>query len=59
MTYPTPMDIAEAEDREGLEFVCEECDREFLIPFDEYRGQFDHPPSVPICPDCAEKESQR
>ena len=61
MTYPTPMDVAEAEDREadGLEFVCEECEREFVIPFDEYRGQFDHPPSVPICPECAEKESQR
>ena len=40
---------------EGHKVTCEECGREFVIPYAHYAGQFDHPPSVPICPECAEK----
>ena len=40
---------------EGHKFTCDECGREFVIPYAHYEGQFDHPPSVPICPECAEK----
>lgn len=40
--------------REGHDFQCEECRKTFVVPFDEYHGQFDHPPSVPICDECAE-----
>ena len=52
-----PMDEALAEDREadGQEFICDECGTLFVIPFDEYEGQFDHPPSVPLCAACLEK----
>ena len=37
------------------EFVCDECGTLFEIAIDDYRGQFDHPPSVPICPDCMDR----
>ena len=40
----------------GIKFICDECGREFVIPVEHYEGQFDHPPNVPICPECAEKE---
>jgi hypothetical protein len=40
----------------GIKFICDECGREFVIPVEHYEGQFDHPPSVPICPECQEKE---
>lgn len=39
---------------DGIDFVCEVCHKKFSIPCDQYRGQFDHPPSEPICGECAE-----
>ena len=58
MTYPHPMDICEAEDREcdGLDFICDTCDCEFFVK--DYRGEWDHPPGVPVCPECKEKEDE-
>jgi hypothetical protein len=41
---------------EGHDFVCDECGEAFVVPFDEYDGQFDHPPSVPICDECSEDD---
>ena len=40
----------------GIKFICDECGREFVIPVEHYEGQFDHPPSVPICADCTEAD---
>jgi hypothetical protein len=37
---------------EGHEFKCGICRETFVIPFDDYFGQFDHPPSEPICDEC-------
>lgn len=39
----------------GIDFVCTECKKTFWIPSADYEGQFDHPPSEPICPDCEER----
>ena len=39
----------------GHQFTCDECGAEFVVPFDDYRGEFDHPPSVPLCQDCKDK----
>lgn len=36
-----------------LSFEYEDCRETFYIPAKDYRGQFDHPPSVPICPACS------
>jgi hypothetical protein len=41
--------------REGHDFQCDTCRKTFVVPFDEYDGQFDHPPSVPVCDECADK----
>ena len=42
---------------DGIDFVCTECGQPFCVPFQHYMGQFDHPPSEPICPDCEEDEA--
>lgn len=39
----------------GIDFVCSECGLPFVIPTEDYRGQFDHPPAEPICPDCEDE----
>jgi hypothetical protein len=39
-------------DKDGHDFVCDECGKAFVVPFDDYHGQFDHPPSVPLCDEC-------
>ena len=39
----------------GHRFHCDECHTEFVVPFDDYLGEFDHPPSVPLCQDCKDK----
>jgi hypothetical protein len=36
----------------GIDFVCTVCNQLFVIDNEVYRGEFDHPPSEPICPDC-------
>jgi hypothetical protein len=38
--------------RDGHNFVCDECGKAFVVPFGDYDGQFDHPPSVPLCDEC-------
>ena len=57
MTYPTPMDVAEAEDREAgkLDFVCMRCGEKFYLHGWEYRGQWDHPPGEPVCDECEDE----
>lgn len=57
MTYPHPMDIAEAEDREAnlMEFLCQTCGFTFHLHPDEYDGQWDHPPAEPECPSCQDR----
>jgi hypothetical protein len=39
---------------DGHDFQCEDCRQMFIVPFEDYHGQFDHPPSVPICDECAD-----
>jgi hypothetical protein len=40
----------------GHDFQCETCRKTFTVPFDEYHGQFDHPPSEPECDECREDQ---
>ena len=43
----------------GHSFMCDECGAAFIVPFAEYHGQFDHPPSVPVCNSCLEGRESR
>ena len=36
-----------------IEFNCVHCERDFL--FENYEGQFDHPPAEPVC-DCCQAQ---
>jgi hypothetical protein len=36
----------------GIDFVCTVCHKPFVIDCENYHGEFDHPPSEPVCPDC-------
>ena len=38
----------------GHDFTCDECGKAFVIPFEDYRGQWDHG-GEPLCPDCVEE----
>jgi hypothetical protein len=38
----------------GHDFNCDICGRRFVVDFDAYQGEFDHPPSVPVCDACAD-----
>jgi hypothetical protein len=42
------------DDKDGHDFNCDICGRRFVVDFDAYEGEFDHPPSVPVCDDCQE-----
>jgi hypothetical protein len=39
-----------------LDFRCDQCGRTFYVPLDAYDGRWDHPPGVPLCPDCMEDD---
>lgn len=60
MTYPHPMDVAAAQDRraDSLEFVCNSCNVTFLIPLDEYEGEYDHADCDCRCEACKLKEGR-
>ena len=44
------------DDDDGIAFICDVCRYEFFVK--GYEGEWDHPPGVPICPECAEKGEQ-
>ena len=39
---------------DDLDFECGVCHESFWLRPRDYDGQWDHPPNVPICPECAE-----
>ncbi len=53
--YPMRCGHDPQDDTDGIPFMCVECGYEFFIDPRDYRGQFDHPPSEPVCPECQEK----
>ena len=42
---------------DDLDFECEVCGYTFWIRPRDYHGQWDHPPNVPVCPECADSAS--
>lgn len=53
-------DTARLEERmvreDGITFNCTVCGCDFTIPCEDYEGQFDHPPSEPVCNECVEEQ---
>ena len=62
--YPGPrvygvLSPDDKDDPEGIDFQCEVCRKTFYVPYDEYHGQWDHPPNEPICPECESDRESR
>lgn len=55
--YPMGWRRDPREETDGISFICVDCGYEFFIQPQDYRGQFDHPPSEPRCPECSEDAS--
>ena len=49
----TALDDAQKDD--GIDFMCDVCHRKFYVAPADYDGQWDHPPLVPVCPECREE----
>lgn len=51
--YPSTSVVAGCSSPYDMDFECEVCRQTFWVRPRDYHGQWDHPPNVPVCPECS------